>query len=213
MSSSVTPRQKVTSPLVTGSPDSVSFTVAVKVTSCPTTDVPAGDALRAVVVPIVLTLWLKESSLPWKLVSPPYSAVISWVPAGSVLVKTLATPDPSSVPVMTPTVPSVKVTVPVGVIGANSPSPAASTVAVKVRVWPKSDGLAEDSRDVSLSALFTVWVTVSEVLPSKLLSPPYSAQTSCSPGRSVFVTTVTTEPVSGRSSSINTAVAVSSAVA
>ena len=64
--------------------------------------------------------------------------------------------------------PSLKVTVPVGV-----PPPAlfAVTVAVKVTDCPDTDGLAEELTNVVV-LYFTVWVTLDDVLPVKLASPP-----------------------------------------
>ncbi len=46
------------------------------------------------------------------------------------------------------------------------------TVAVKVTGSSRAAGLALEVRMVVLVAWFTVWVTVFEVLPSSLLSPP-----------------------------------------
>ena len=55
----------------------------------------------------------------------------------------------------------VKVTVPVGV---PAPGATALTVAVKVTVWPDSDGLTEEVTVVVLLALLTVWVIGEAVL-------------------------------------------------
>ena len=55
----------------------------------------------------------------------------------------------------------VKVTVPVGV---PEPGATALTVAVKVTVWPDTDGLTEEVTVVVLLALLTVWVNGEAVL-------------------------------------------------
>jgi hypothetical protein len=66
--------------------------------------------------------------------------------------------------------PSVKVTVPVGV-----PVPEVGvTTAMKVTLWPKTDGLCEDDSVVIVPVVldeFTVWVIAVEVLALKLESP------------------------------------------
>ncbi len=83
--------------------------------------------------------------------------------------------------------PSLKVTVPVGV---PLPRPVAVTVAVIVTDWPNTDGLTEDARAVALLALFTVWVSVEEVLVLKLVSPPYTAVIERAPTESELVAKV-----------------------
>src|SRR5205823_4446403 len=65
--------------------------------------------------------------------------------------------------------PSLKVTVPVGV---PAPGLFAVTVAVNVTACPDSDGLAEELTTVVVPAFFTVSVSVLEVLPLKVASPP-----------------------------------------
>ena len=74
----------------------------------------------------------------------------------------VATPDPFRAPVPNVVVPSLKVTVPVGV-----PVPGKVTidVAVKVTDWPNTDGFADGLTVVVVRALFTVWVNTEEVLP------------------------------------------------
>jgi len=47
------------------------------------------------------------------------------------------------------------------------------TVAVKVTVWPASDGLREDVSVVLTGILVTAWVSEGDVLPRKFASPPY----------------------------------------
>ena len=77
------------------------------------------------------------------------------------------TPDNVPPPIETP--PSKKVAVPVGV---PEPGATALIVAVKVTVWPNTDGFTDDVTDVELDALLTVWVMAAEVLALKLASPP-----------------------------------------
>jgi hypothetical protein len=67
-------------------------------------------------------------------------------------------------------VPSIwNCTVPVGV-----PAPGAVTlmVAVKVTLWPDTEGLAEATTATVLVALVTVWVMATELLATKFVSPP-----------------------------------------
>jgi hypothetical protein len=66
-------------------------------------------------------------------------------------------------------VPSWKVTVPVG-----TPLPGATTLTVALRVttWPKTEGFGVAASAVAVEALFTVWVTVVDVLARKLVAPP-----------------------------------------
>jgi hypothetical protein len=71
--------------------------------------------------------------------------------------------------VLRTTVPSMKVTVPVGV---PEPGDTGSTVAVKVTAWPKTDDAFEEVRFVVVLSWLTFNVRTPEVLPRKLLSPP-----------------------------------------
>ena len=91
---------------------------------------------------------------------------MEWVPTNRVEVVKVASPL-LSVPVPSVVVPSLKVTVPVGV------PPVDFTVAVKVTDAPNVDGFREETSNVEDFALFTVWVSAGdEVLPLKLLLPP-----------------------------------------
>ncbi len=65
-------------------------------------------------------------------------------------------------------VPSLKVTVPVGTA---VPGALATTVAVKVTVWPWVDGLSEEVTELVVESLFTVWVRADEALVLKLELP------------------------------------------
>ena len=77
-----------------------------------------------------------------KSASPPYTAVIEWLPRINPDVLNVAIPEPFSVPVPRIVDPSSNVTVPVGV-----PEPGASAVIVAVNVtdWPNAEGLAEET--------------------------------------------------------------------
>ena len=77
-------------------------------------------------------------------------------------------PDSVPLPIETPL--SRKVTVPVGV-----PEPGPVTVAVNVTLWPNTDGLSDEASVVVDAPALMVWVKTAEVLPVKLLSPPYTA--------------------------------------
>ena len=65
-------------------------------------------------------------------------------------------------------VPSVKVTLPVGI---PEPGATAVTVAVNVTSWPAAEGLADDITAVLVDAWLTVWVAVDEVPEAKVVSP------------------------------------------
>jgi len=96
--------------------------------------------------------------LPRKFESPPYTAVIKSLPTGSVEVVKVAEP-PLNEPVPNAFEPFLNVTV--------SPSGGAPTlevtVAVKVTVCPKLDGLGFDVR-VVVVGLFTIWISTGDVL-------------------------------------------------
>jgi hypothetical protein len=92
-----------------------------------------------------------------------------WVATEREEVGNVATPAPLSVAVPNVLVPSLNVTVPVGVPEAGL---VAVTVAVNVTDWPKTDGLADEVRVVLLEAWLTFCVNAVDVLPVKLESPP-----------------------------------------
>ena len=94
--------------------------------------------------------------------------MIEWEATASGLVTNMAWPELSRVPVPRVFAPSLKVTVPVGM---PVPGLFAVTVAVKVTDCPDTDGLAEELTNVVV-LYFTVWVTLDDVLPVKLASPP-----------------------------------------
>ena len=72
----------------------------------------------------------------------------------------LSVPWPMFVP------PSEKFTRPLGL-----PGPLPVTVAVKVTLWPHTDGLAEVTTAVLVLALLTVWVNAVEALEATFVSP------------------------------------------
>jgi ribosomal protein S5 len=75
----------------------------------------------------------------------------------------VATP-PDRLPVPKTVAPSLNVTIPVAVDG--------NTIAVKVTVAPKADGLGLDVTTVAVEAFDTVWVIAGEVEGPKFALPP-----------------------------------------
>jgi hypothetical protein len=111
--------------------------------------------------------------------------VIDLVPALAYDTSQVATPEALSVAGFAPApahatsaVPSLKVTLPVGV-----PPPGlwGATVAVYLTVWPVVDGFTEEVRVVVVFALFTVWVMAEEVDPTKEPAPENTAVIECEP--------------------------------
>ena len=86
-----------------------------------------------------------------KSASPPYTAVIEWLPRINPDVLNVAIPEPFSVPVPRIVDPSSNVTVPVGV-----PEPGDVTVAVNVTDYPKTDGFAPEANAVEVVASMAV---------------------------------------------------------
>jgi hypothetical protein len=154
--STLVPSLNVTDPV--GVPVVDDFTVAVKVTGFPCFE-GLSEELTVLDVAAFVTVSVSTAEvLPVKFASPPYTAVIECDPTASVDVVNVALP-PLSVPVPSTLVPSLKVTIPVGV-----PEVAGLTVAVKVTAWPNTDGFAEETTDVEVAALFTVNVAAFDVL-------------------------------------------------
>src|SRR5207247_3581011 len=164
----VPPSLKVTFPVGVPEPGLFAVTVAVNFTDCPNTD-GFNEELTDVVEQYFTGCVSLGDVLPVKFAAPPYDAVIEWEPTASVLVTNVPWPEPSRVPVPRMVEPSLKVTVPVGV---PAPGLFAVTVAVNVTACPDSDGLAEELTTVAVLAFFTVSVSVLEVLPLKVASPP-----------------------------------------
>lgn len=128
--------------------------------------------------------------LPASSASPPYTAVIECEPTVSEVVVNVAVPEPFSVPVPSVVVPSLKVTVPVGV-----PETRPFTTAVNVTDPPENAGFV---LDVSAVVVFccTTCVNTAEVLARLLASPPYTAVMECEPTAKAAVENVATpEPL------------------
>jgi hypothetical protein len=97
--------------------------------------------------------------------SPPYAAVIEWVPEVSAEVEKVPTPEIiDAVPIDAPL--SLNWTVPVAVDGV--------TVAVNVTAWPAVEGFALDVTSTE-DAAFTTSVIAGEVDAGRLISPEYCA--------------------------------------
>jgi hypothetical protein len=163
----VAPSLNVTLPAGVPAPGEAALTVAVNVTDWPRT-VGLVEESTAVVVLSLLTVWLALGEvLVAKVLSPPYTAVIEWVPTLSELM--LNVPCPELRPTLPSVVaPSLNVTVPVGV---PVPGADAVTVAVKLTVWPNTEGSGDQLTDVLVLSWFTVWVSVEDMFVLKLASP------------------------------------------
>src|SRR3989442_13938030 len=89
-----------------------------------------------------------------------------WLLVLSLLVLKVAVVTPpvvDSVPGPSGTNPSKKFTVPVGLATAVLPGEFTLTAAVRVTVWPDTEGLTELLTKVVVTALFTVWVSSPEL--------------------------------------------------
>src|SRR6266516_4415702 len=167
----VAPSRKFTVPAGLPAPGGTTVTVAVNVTLDPATD-GFEEEVTVVVVLALLTVWVSTALvLVLKFASPPYDAVIEGDPTANVEVVNVAVP-PDRVPVPSVVAPSRKVTVP---LGLPAPGATGATVAVKVTLCPKTDGLADEATVVVVLALLTVCVKTALVLVLKLVSPPYDA--------------------------------------
>src|SRR6516165_10367764 len=93
-------------------------------------------------------------------------------PAAAKLVVSAAVPPGPTATVARTVLPSLKVTVPVGV---PAPGETAATVAVKVTAWPVTAGLTDDFRATVVAAGLTVTATAAEVLAAKPLTPKKEA--------------------------------------
>lgn len=111
---------------------------------------------------------IAEEVLPLKFVSPAYTAVMECEPTVSVEVVNVAFPVPSSVWLPSVVVPSLNVTLPVGV---PLPGELAVTVAVNVTACPNTVVPEDDVTRVVLPSGFTTSLMAGEVLPVKLVSP------------------------------------------
>jgi hypothetical protein len=156
----VDPFVKVTTPVGVVAPD-CGETLAVKVTLCPVL-IAVAEALNAVVVAtrvcVTVTATGAETELEF-VVLPAYDAVIDCVPAAREVVLKEAAPLPLSVAVPSAVVPSMKVTVPVGVVVPD----AGETMAVNVTLWPVLICVAEAVNAVVVATKVCVTLTVTAV--------------------------------------------------
>ena len=129
-------------------------------------EVPAGTAAAGPTLPFTCCTKTAEL-LVIKLPSPLYVAVMLWLPFLSDEVVKTAWRLLLSVAVPRMVLPSLKVTVPVGV---PEPGALALTVAVKVTACPSADGLSEEVRVVAVASLLTDSLVLPELVV-KLLSP------------------------------------------
>jgi len=94
---------------------------------------------------------------------------MEWPPTDNAEVLSVATPEPSSIPVPSVVEPSMNVTVPVG---TPEPGALAATVAVNVTDCPKTEGMADDETELVVADWFTDCDSVEDVLVAKFASPP-----------------------------------------
>ena len=114
------------------------------------------------------TVWVRTGEvLVSKPELPPYTAVIGCAPLDRFEIVKVARPALSE-PLPSVLLPSLKVSVPVGVA---VPGALAATVAVKVTELLCAEGLREEVTVVVVVSLFTVWVRTGEVLMLKFVPP------------------------------------------
>src|SRR5206468_2418571 len=111
------PSLNVTVPVGMPAPGEDAVTVAVNVTPWPNTDGLTLDMSAVCVFALFTTCGLPASDplLPLKFVSPGYVVVIVWLPTESVVVESVATPEPLRLTLPICVAPSKNSTVPVGV--------------------------------------------------------------------------------------------------
>src|SRR5262252_8527180 len=97
---------------------------------------------------------------------------MAWPPVAAKLVVNVALPPVPTATVPRITLPSLNVTVPVGV---PAPGATAATLAVKVTAWPVTAGLTDDPRVSVVAARLTVTATAAESLAAKPLTPKKEA--------------------------------------
>src|SRR5262249_14756124 len=152
-------------------PGPLPVTVAVNVTLWAAAD-GLTEETTAVVLLALFTVCVRVPLLPAKVESPPYDAGMTWLPPARVGVVKEAVVVPALVdrlPCPMLVAPSEKITSPLGL-----PAPLPVTVAVKVTLWPQTEGLAEETTTVVLLLLPTVCVSA-PVLALKFPSPLYDA--------------------------------------
>jgi hypothetical protein len=140
----VLPLLNVTEPAAT--PPYCPDTVAVRLTDCPKLD-GFIDEVNVVVELALVTVWLTAVDvLPAKFESPVYTAVIEFVPTGSVVVaKTAEPPLSDTVPRLV--LPLLNITVPVA-----TPPNCPDTAAVRLTDCPKLEGFSDDFKVVEVLA-------------------------------------------------------------
>ena len=145
-------------------------TEAVKVTLAPS---PEGLAEldNAVLLVALFTVWVSVLLVePLLLASPPYTALMLWLPAARLLVLQVAVrilPEPASATAAQPLIdvaPSRKLTLPLGALPL--------TVAVKVTLPPAVEGVSELPIPVVLATLLTVWESAALLELALAASPP-----------------------------------------
>lgn len=115
---------------------------------------------RADVDALVMSCETADDAEPEKLASPAYDALMLCVPAVNDVSDRVPFPFASRVAVPIVALPSLKLTLPVGIPEA---PPAADTDAVKVTAWPKALGFGALIRVVVDEFLFTVCASADEV--------------------------------------------------
>ena len=98
--------------------------------------------------------------------SPPYAAVIVWLPSASALDVKVATPF-TRAGVPSTAAPSLKVTLPVG----DAPAKAGVTVAVSVTLEFTIEGFCDEPSAVVVAAFPTIWLSGADALVRKLVVP------------------------------------------
>jgi hypothetical protein len=127
-----------------------------------------GVVVSVVVVEIGFTVWITAAEvLGLKLVLPAKLAVSEWAPGVTLEVARAAVPL-VSVTVPRVVVPSLKVTLPVAV---PVPGLTAATVAVRVNVWPDTEGFGAVASVVVVEAGFTTTVKGADELAANCASP------------------------------------------
>jgi len=151
-------------------------TIAVSVTVWLTVEGFVEDVSAVVVAALFTVCASVVDVLDALLASPLYTAVMECAPAVSV--DTDSDADPlTTVAEPSADVPSRNCTVPVAAVGV--------TTAVSVTVWPTVEGFTDDAAVTVVAALFTVSVTMADVLEALLPSPLYTAVMECAPEASV----------------------------
>jgi hypothetical protein len=157
-------------------------TVAISVTDWPATIVFA-ESVSAVAVGALPTVRVTVPELPETVLSPPYDAVMVWLPTASVETEIVATPLAFNCALPRVVSPFRKVTVPVGTAEDDPPL----TVAVSNTAWPKVEGFGTAVTLVVVAIFPTTWFTVFDVATPLLASPLYLAVNGCVPSVKVLV--------------------------